>query len=68
MGVDGKTKLVWSPVQLRLMNQHKIVPIGHLTGVPMNIDGVCNMVDFEVIEIMDGKSTISNTDGTRMGF
>jgi hypothetical protein len=49
----GKHNLVWSPVQLRLTNQHKIVPIGHLTGVPVNIDGVCNVEDFEVIEILD---------------
>jgi hypothetical protein len=27
----GKPELVWSPIQLRLMNQHKIVPIGQLT-------------------------------------
>jgi hypothetical protein len=24
----GKPKLIWSPIQLRLANQHKIVPIG----------------------------------------
>jgi hypothetical protein len=29
----GKPKLVWSLVQLRLANQHKIVPISHLTRV-----------------------------------
>jgi hypothetical protein len=50
----GKPKLIWSPIQLRLENQHKIVPIGRLTGVNVNIDGVHNIVDFEVIEIVDG--------------
>jgi hypothetical protein len=49
----GEPELIWSPVQLRLMNQHKIVLIGRLTGVPINIDGVCNMEYFEVIEIID---------------
>jgi hypothetical protein len=34
------------------VNQHKIVLIGRLRGVPVNIDGLCNMVDFEVIEIV----------------
>jgi hypothetical protein len=36
----GKPKLAWSPIQLRLENQYKIVPIGRLTGIPVNIDGV----------------------------
>jgi hypothetical protein len=49
----GKSKLVWFLVQLRLTNQHKIVLIGHLTGVPVNIYGVCCMDDFEVIEFVD---------------
>jgi hypothetical protein len=49
----GKPKLVWSPVHLRLANQHKIVSIGRLTGVPVNIDGVCKVEYFEVIEILD---------------
>jgi hypothetical protein len=48
-----KPKLIWSPVQLRLASHHKIVPIGRLTGVPVNIDGVCSVADFKVIEIMD---------------
>jgi hypothetical protein len=49
----GKPKLAWSPIQLRLENQYKIVPIGRLTRIPVNIDGVCNVTDFEVIEIVD---------------
>jgi hypothetical protein len=48
-----KPKLVCSPIQLRLVNQHKIVPIGRLKGVPVNINGVCSVVDFEVIDIVD---------------
>jgi hypothetical protein len=49
----GKPKLVWSHVHLRLSNQHKIVSIGHLIGVHVNIDVVRNMEEFEFIEIMD---------------
>jgi hypothetical protein len=49
----GKRKLLWSHVQLRLMNQHKIVLTSHLTGVLENIDGVSSMGDFEFFEIVD---------------
>jgi hypothetical protein len=64
----GKPKLVWSHVQLRLENQHKIVPIGHLAGVPMNIDGVRNMADFEVIEIMDDNQPYPELMGLEWDF
>jgi hypothetical protein len=49
----GKPKLVWSLVHLRLTNQHKIIPIGCLIGVPVNIDGVSSVTNLEVIDIMD---------------
>jgi hypothetical protein len=49
----GKPKIVWSLVQLRLVNQHKIISTGRLKRVPVNIDGVQSVIDFEVIEIMD---------------
>jgi hypothetical protein len=52
----GQPKLIWSPIQLRLENQHKIIPVGRLTGVSVNIDGVCSVEDFEVIEIVDGST------------
>jgi hypothetical protein len=48
-----KTNLIWSPIQLRLTNQHKIVLIGRLTGVHVNIDGVHSVAYFEVIKIVD---------------
>jgi len=48
-----KPKLVCSLIQLRLANQQKIVPIGWLKGVPVNINGVCSVVEFEVIDIVD---------------
>jgi len=64
----GKPKLVWSPIQVRLMNEHKIVPIGHLTRVPMNIDGVYNMEYFEVIETMDDNKPYPTLMGLEHDF
>jgi hypothetical protein len=49
----GKPKLIWSPIQLRLANHHKIVLIGLFIRVPMNIDGVHSVADFKVIVIME---------------
>jgi hypothetical protein len=51
--VMGKPQLVWSPIQLRLENQYKIYPIGHLEQVEVNMEGMKKKADFEVIEIMD---------------
>jgi hypothetical protein len=51
-----KPKLIWSHVQLMLANQHKIVLIGRLLGVNVNIDGVHSIIDFQVIEIVDGSN------------
>jgi hypothetical protein len=48
-----KPKLIWSPIQLILANQHKIVLIGQLRGVIMNIDGVHSVADYEIIDIVD---------------
>ena len=49
----GKPTLTWSPIQLRLANQQKIVPLGRFPNVPVDIDGVCTAADFEVIEIIE---------------
>ena len=38
---------------MRLANQQKIVPRGRFPNVPVDIDGVCTVADFEVIEIID---------------
>jgi hypothetical protein len=50
----GETKLGYSRVQLKLANQHKVIPIGRMKGVTVYLDGVCSKPDFEVIEIIDG--------------
>ena len=52
-GQMGKPSLVWSPIQLRLANQQRIVLLGRLLSVPIDIDGVSTLADFEVIEIID---------------
>jgi hypothetical protein len=46
----GEPTLGYSLVQLKLANQHKVLPIGRLKGVTIDLDGVCTTVDFKVIE------------------
>jgi hypothetical protein len=50
----GEPTLGYSPVQLKLANQHRVLPIGRLKGVTIDLDGVHTKEDFEVIEIVDG--------------
>ena len=49
----GNPCLDWSPIQLRLPNQAKVLPIGRLRQVPIDIEGLCTFVDLEVINIVD---------------
>ena len=37
--IMNKPKLDWSSIQLRLVNQSKVLPIGILTQVPVEVDG-----------------------------
>jgi hypothetical protein len=53
----GETTLGYSHVQLKLANQQRVLPIGRLKGVIVDLDGVHTKVDFEVIEIVDGTTT-----------
>ena len=39
---------------MRLANQAKVLPIGRLSKVPLDIEGLCTFADFEVINIVDG--------------
>ena len=43
----------WSLIQLRMANQQKILPLGRLQGITVDIEGANVLVDFEVIEIVD---------------
>ena len=49
----AEPKLAFSPIQSRLVNQQRFIPLGRLSSVPIDLDGVCNLADFEVIEIID---------------
>ena len=51
--IMAKLKLAFSPIQLSFENQQRVIPLGHLPSVPVDLDGVRNLVDFEVIEIID---------------
>ena len=48
----GKPPLEWSPIQLRLTNQEKVLPIGRLSQVQVDIEGLHTFADFEVINIV----------------
>jgi hypothetical protein len=49
----GDPTLGYSPVQRKLANQHRVLPISRMKGVTMDLDGVHTKEDFEVIEIVD---------------
>ena len=49
----NKLRLDWSPIQLRLANQSKVLPIGRLTQVPVEVEGLRTYAEFEVIDIVD---------------
>jgi hypothetical protein len=49
----GEPTLGYSPVQLKLANQHRVLPRGRLKGVTIDLDRVCTKEDFKVIKIMD---------------
>ena len=49
----GEPTLGYSTVQLKLANQHRVLPIGRLKGVTVGMDGVHTKAYFEVIKIVD---------------
>ena len=51
--IMAKPKLAFSPIQLRLANQQRVIPLGHLSSIQIDLDRVCNLADFEVIEIIN---------------
>jgi len=51
--IMAKSKLASSPIQLRLANQQRVIPLGCLSSVPVDLNGVRSLADFEVIEIID---------------
>ena len=55
--IMAKPKLIFSPIQLRLDNQQRVIPLGHLSNVPVDLDGVHSLANFEVIEIIDDSTS-----------
>ena len=51
--IMAKPKLAFSPIQLRLENQRRVIPLGHLSSIRVDLDGVRSLANFEVIEIID---------------
>jgi hypothetical protein len=49
----GEPTLGYSLIQLKLTNQRKILPIGRLKEVTVDLDGVRTKYDFEVIDIVE---------------
>lgn len=49
----GRPALRWSSIELRMVNQQNILPMGCLDGVTVDIEGAHDITDFEVIEIVD---------------
>lgn len=45
--------LQWSSIQLRMENQQKIIPMGRLQGITVDIEGAKALADFELIESVD---------------
>jgi hypothetical protein len=64
----GKPNLIWSPIHIRLENRHKIVHIGRLLRLPMNIDGTHSVEDFKVIEIVDNSQPYLALMGLEWAF
>jgi hypothetical protein len=64
----GEPTLGYSNVQLKLANQHRVLPIGRLKGVTIDLYGVCTKENFEVIEIVDGTTPYPTLLGLDWAF
>ena len=49
----GKPMLKWSPMQLRMDNQVKVITLGILSNVAVDLERVRSIAEFEVIVIVD---------------
>ena len=49
----GKLHLVWTLIQLWLENQARVSPIGRVTCIPIEVEGLKTYVYFDVINIVD---------------
>lgn len=51
--IMGRPMLQWSHIPFHMENQQKIIHMGHLYGVTVDIEGGSTLVDFEVIKVVD---------------
>jgi hypothetical protein len=64
----GEPTLGYSPLQLKIENQHRFIPIERLKEVTIDLDGVRTKSDFEVIEIVDGRTPYPTLLGLDWAF
>jgi hypothetical protein len=64
----GEPTLGYSPIELKLENQHRVVPIGILKGILVDLAGVCTMAYFEVIDIVDNTTPYPTLLGLYWAF
>ena len=53
----GQPTLGWSLVQLWLANQVKVQPIWHVSNLVVDVEGMRNHADFDVIEVVNGEGS-----------
>jgi len=53
----GKPQLKYSPIQLRIVNQYYILPIGRLDNVEVDVARVKTHTEFEVIDTMGDRDS-----------
>ena len=63
-----KLKLAFSPIQLRLENQQRVIPLECMSSVPVDLNGVRSLPDFEVIEIIDDSTSYPTLLGIEWAF
>ena len=64
----GNLFLYWSPIQLRLANQAKVLPIGRLSNVIVDVEGLRTHANFEVINIVDDTNPYPCTTRDILGY
>ena len=47
MGAHGEVYTEWSPIELQMVNQQKILPMGRLQGLTVDIEGASALEDFK---------------------
>jgi hypothetical protein len=64
----GEPTLGYSTIQLKLANQHRVLPKGRLKGVTVDLDGVPTKANFEFIKIVDDTTPYSVLHGLDWAF